>query len=225
MGYKQLKSDGAAFQKRLTTNGVENFVIALCYLDDLLFLSTDKDNSDFAVKLFFQSFRGTVEALIWYLAIKMDLKKDVSFYSQSLHIQQALEEYVFTGFNSFDTSMQVNFYDEARAHNDGEVIADGKLRNMIGTIKFLASGTRPDIATAVGMLSQYTAQPNPFIFKSVRRLFGYLKSTKNYGLIHKESTTATVQLKFYCDSDFGGGKRTRKSRSGWVEYLNDCPFV
>lgn len=87
---------------------------------------------------------------------------------------------------------------------------------MIGCLQFLCHRTRPDISTAVGILSQFSSKPTASTVRCVKRIFGYLKSTRNYGLKFDIKTKTDEILKFFSDADFAGNKLNRKSRSGWL---------
>jgi hypothetical protein len=49
-----------------------------------------------------------------------------------------------------------------------------RYQSAIGGLIYLANSYRPDIATAVGILSSFNVKPNVSAWKSVLRLYGYL---------------------------------------------------
>ena len=223
--FKQLQSDGSVFIKTTNVGGSLRTTVALCYVDDLIFASNTIEELRRSIDQFLSVFNGTQEPLHWYLAVRMDSLNDGFALSQSSYIESALQDFEIKDIRKEYTPIQANFYDELEVHKDDKQLKDNQYRNMIGTLQFLASRTRPDISTAVGILSQFTNKPNEFLLKCVKRVFGYLKATIDYGLFHKKSKDDELKLEFYCDSDFGGDKGSRKSRSGWIGYLNGCPFT
>ncbi len=58
---------------------------------------------------------------------------------------------------------------------------------MIGSLLFLANRTRTVIGTSVGILSQYSSKPTEFLLQDVKRVFRYLKGTKDFGLVYKKN--------------------------------------
>jgi len=79
----------------------------------------------------------------------------------------------------------------------------------------MSTATRPDIAAAVGVLSQYMSKPSKDHWMGVKRVLRYLKGTLNYGLkfsVHGEQT----ELNGYSDADWAGDVDTRRSTSGYV---------
>jgi hypothetical protein len=81
---------------------------------------------------------------------------------------------------------------------------------------YIALGTRPDIAYAVNRLAQFTSDPKSKHWTAVKRVFRYLKGTRNYKLTYGgNSDVLNVDLNFYCDADWAASSN-RKSISGYV---------
>ena len=76
-------------------------------------------------------------------------------------------------------------------------------------------GTRPDIAYAVGIVSQNCTNPNGHHWTAVKRIFGYLAGTRRLGILYGVG----ARCEGFCDSDWGGGE-DRRSTSGYVFMLN-----
>lgn len=108
---------------------------------------------------------------------------------------------------------------------DDPVIEGDKYCNMIGYLQFLCHRSRPDRSTAVGILSHYNNKPISFLIKSGKRVFGYLKMTRDYGF-RFETTKKTYEfLKFLSHADFAGNKTDRKWRSSWLGKCLGVTFV
>ncbi|KAL7290555.1 hypothetical protein TKK_0015322 [Trichogramma kaykai] len=58
-------------------------------------------------------------------------------------------------------------------------------RAAIGSLMYLATVTRPDIAYAVNYLSRKQVAPSEEDWKDVKRIFRYLQGTRDVGLIYK----------------------------------------
>ena len=56
-------------------------------------------------------------------------------------------------------------------------------RNLVGSLMFLASQTRPDIAYAVGMLGRHAHNYQAEHFQAAKRVLRYLLTTKNKKLL------------------------------------------
>ena len=88
---------------------------------------------------------------------------------------------------------------------------------LIGSLMYLALATRPDISYVVNRLAQFTLSPKTVHWTAVKRIFRYLKQTKNTALIYggEDAEINNTDLNFFCDADWGNGS-DRKSISGYV---------
>ncbi len=88
-------------------------------------------------------------------------------------------------------------------------------RQAIGCLIYTSVTTRPDIAAAVGILSQYMSKPSKEHWMGIKRVLRYLKGTINYGIKYC-SDKKDKDLVAYCDSDWAGDIGMRRSTSGYV---------
>ena len=79
-------------------------------------------------------------------------------------------------------------------------------------------GTRADIAYAVGVVSQYMANPGPQHWIATQRIFKYLKGTLDHVLQYGGSSSS-LQAVGYCDADYAGDIDTRRSTTGYTFLL------
>ncbi|XP_043703860.1 secreted RxLR effector protein 161-like [Telopea speciosissima] len=75
------------------------------------------------------------------------------------------------------------------------------------------TGTRRDIAFAVGKLSRYTSNPSNLHWKVVFRVLRYLKRTIDYGICY---TGYPVVLEGYTDASWIIESEDHSSTSGWI---------
>lgn len=90
-------------------------------------------------------------------------------------------------------------------------------RQAIGSLIYLVSCTRPDLAFTVRRLSQYLESPRKQHWEAVKRALRYLWTTRDYGILFDGRHGASVVG--YSDSDYAGCTVTRKSTSGYVFLL------
>ena len=95
---------------------------------------------------------------------------------------------------------------------------------MDGSLVYLASLTRPDIAFAVSELSRFVSNPGKPHLEAANRVFRYLKKTLSLGLVYRSSPSEMPPntLWGYVDSDWAGCPDSRRSTSGFVLMLNDA---
>ena len=80
---------------------------------------------------------------------------------------------------------------------------------------YVTTATRPDLASAVSILSKYMSKPSKEHWQGVKRILRYIKGTINYGLIFKAEDNKGI-LAGYSDADWAGDIDTRRSTSWYV---------
>ena len=83
--------------------------------------------------------------------------------------------------------------------------------------------TRPDCLVAISMLARFMKNPQRTHWLAVKAIFRYLKGTKNRGLLYQSSIASATSkwvLTMWVDSDYGTDVDTRRSRAGFLIYLN-----
>ncbi len=95
-------------------------------------------------------------------------------------------------------------------------------RRLIGKLMYLACGTRPNVAFAVGQLSKHNSDPQRGHLRAAKRVIRYLKGTINLGLVYGRSTRhpPPYGLIGYADSNFARDPEDRKSVIGYCFFLN-----
>jgi hypothetical protein len=89
---------------------------------------------------------------------------------------------------------------------------------LIGSLQFLATTTRPDTAQAVGVLSRFRGSPTTSHCNGAIRVVKYFVSTKDLGIVYGGRIDSGLVC--YVDADFAGDLDNRKSTTGFVFMLN-----
>ena len=97
-------------------------------------------------------------------------------------------------------------------------------RTIIGTLRYIADSTRPDIAFVVSKLAGANQCPTKRHWSHLKHLVRYLKGTINTGILYSPSPTKSVSLTTYTDADYAGDKLDCKSTSGAVHLINGSPI-
>ena len=92
-------------------------------------------------------------------------------------------------------------------------------QRLIGCLTHVPTATRPDLASAVGILSKYLSRPSNEYWKGAKRVLRYIKGTINYGLVFDGRSTK-CSLIGYSDADWANDVDTRRSTSGYVFQIN-----
>ncbi|SOV02267.1 uncharacterized protein UDID_19160 [Ustilago sp. UG-2017a] len=86
---------------------------------------------------------------------------------------------------------------------------------LVGSLLWIAQGSRPDIAFAVGRCTRFVANPSGEHLTAAKRILRYLKGTIKVSL----TTVAPVggqMLTGWADSDWASSRDCRRSTSGYV---------
>ena len=100
-----------------------------------------------------------------------------------------------------------------QSKNKGESVSQLEYSRVIGSLMYLTSCTRPDIANAVSKLSRYTSNPGTDHWKGIVRVLKYLRFTRNHGLHY---TRYPAVLEGYTDANWISDMKDSKSTSGYV---------
>lgn len=85
-------------------------------------------------------------------------------------------------------------------------------QEAVGSLLYLAQGTRPDIAFAVNDVSRFNSNHGQAHWTAVKRIFRYLKATTNYKLLYSGSES----LAGFSDADWASDVDKRRSCTGYV---------
>ena len=165
--------------------------------------------------------------LSWYLGMKFTFAPDGSSVeiSQKTFTEEILRQYRMDKANCVDTPaiqhsrpskegkkkpMKLDKQEEAL-----DTWMNGhSYRGLIGSLQYLAAGTRPDISYAVGIAARAVASPSREDWKGCMRILKYLRGTLNHGLRYNKDEQ--LDITGWSDSDWAGCLDTRMSTSGYV---------
>lgn len=88
-------------------------------------------------------------------------------------------------------------------------------REAVGSLMHLATVSQPDITFAVNLVSRFLNCYNQIHWNAVKRIFKYLKDTKDYGLYYK-NTNQSSEVTGYSDADYANDPDSRRSVTGYV---------
>lgn len=137
--------------------------------------------------------------------------------SQTKYSRDILEALGFEKAHAVGNPMETNMR-LVPLEEDGESVISFPYRKAVGMLMYLATGTRPDLAFAVGQLSRFVAKPSSKHVGALKRVVRYLAGTMDYGITYTRSPEEAmcVELEGYCDSDWANDSETRKSTTCFV---------
>ena len=97
-------------------------------------------------------------------------------------------------------------------------------QQQIGSLMYLMTATRPDLAFSVSNCARYMSNPSEEHYKALNRIWQYVRTTQNKGLLYNISDEEALSLIGYVDSDWGGDYTTRKSTTGYLFTFGNTPI-
>jgi len=158
------------------------------------------------------------------LGMKISQGNHIVTLSQTHYIDALLEKFGLADANPVFTPMDINVKLDnvtEEQNDEGQGEKDDKVTHgyaaLIGSLMYLAIGTRPDIAFAVNKLAQFTQNPRPIHWTAVKRVFRYLKYTRTHKLTYGgDDELLNTDFNIFCDADWASDASNRKSISGYV---------
>ena len=191
------------------------------YVDDMLIITPSKDkvaefydkiNSIYTVKNL-----GPVEKLLG-IRVRQDRKLRKMWLDQETYARNIVKTYNLDilGKRSVPVSSLTKLQENAL--NDPEIPPGTPYQQLIGSLMYLAQGTRPDIAFAVGLVSRYLVNPRESHWKITQQIGEYVASTLDYCIVYS-GRDHDETLVGYADADWANDVDTRRSVSGFVFLL------
>ena len=134
------------------------------------------------------------------------------FMSQSEYIKEILNRFGMSDSKYVATPRDRSYSELVQQESAPE--NDVPYRQVIGSLMYLIIGSRPDLAFAIGKLSQHPESPSNFHLISAKRVLRYLNSTRDYGILFNGNKPLTSDG--FSDADWAGCKISRKSTSGFL---------
>ena len=186
------------------------------YVDDILvFAPTPTDVADIKAKLKSHFAIKDLGEVNYYLGLQITrdrAKKSLSL-SQQKYIEDVLRQFdVQSEVKPIDTPLPTNL----NKLPDNTSPTSKPFAQLIGCMMYVMLGTRPDLAFAVGYLSQQLANPTDHCWDMARRALRYLASTKHYKLTYTGNDNVIFG---YADSDWAS-QTDSKSVSGYIFMMN-----
>ena len=189
----------------------DGYVILCLYVDDMLIAGSNdkmiKSTKDILKARFDMKDMGLADVI---LGVQITRTHNGLVLSQAHYVDKILEK-----FNANDTNVARTPIDTSQhlAKNRGEPVEQLEYSRIIGSLMYLMSCTRPDLAYAVSKLSRYTSNPSSIHWNCMTRLLRYLRYTRDYGL-HYSQYPAVIEG--HCDANWISDTNDSRATSGYV---------
>jgi Reverse transcriptase (RNA-dependent DNA polymerase) len=210
-GYTQSDSDHTMFYKRRQ----DKIVVLIIYVDDMIITENDKEEMKRLEDRLCREFEmKNLGGLKYFLGIEVTRNKEGIFLSQRKYILDLLTEIGMLECKPVDTPMVPNI--KLEAYTDHTPTNIERYQKLVGKLIYL-SHTRPDIAYAVSVVSQFMHSPKEEHLEAVMRIIRYLKGTPGKGIVFRKNSH--LQVVAYSDADWAGCVIDRRSTAGYFTFV------
>ena len=218
VGYRKSNADGCIYVKSVKeADGHISFVIMGVYVDDIIPISNNPALLKAEKAALCERFEMTDLGEIHYLlgmSINRDRESRTLTVSQPNYLDKVLKKFGMENCKPVSTPLEPGRKFQQLSPSD-EPFDVQTYQQAIGCLTYISTATRPDIAAAVSVLSQYMSKPSKDHWMGVKRVLRYLKGTLKYGLKFT-AQEEKPELFGYSDADWAGDVDTRRSASGYV---------
>ncbi|KAL6191912.1 hypothetical protein ACLB2K_038301 [Fragaria x ananassa] len=152
--------------------------------------------------------------LKFFLVIEVVRNKDCIMMSQRKYVMNLLAETGMLDCTPVDTPIEQNH--QIAEYPDQVPTEKSQYQRLVGRLIYL-SHTRPDLAYAVSVVSQYMHNPSEDHMNAVMRILRYLNSAPGKCLVFRNH--GYLRSSGYTDVDWAGNITDRRSTSGYFTFV------
>jgi hypothetical protein len=216
----------SVFDPCLFTRGTGNdFIAIVIWVDDLLgaYHSTNCENwGKFYEDLKARFNVNDLGEVSDYLGMVIERQREqrIFTFNNQDNIRKMLLHFNMENCSGRDTPLNSGIQITPRGAN--EEPSAKPYRSLIGSLLYPAQWTRPDLAYAVGALSQVMSDPADRHWKAAMETLRYVQKTQELNLVYRNN--GNYDILAYADSDFAADRITGKSTYGYVVFVGGNPI-
>ena len=234
--FQQLQSEPNIYIRKTKTE----FLLLGVYVDDLPIAGTSEDLvMEFIAELRQQFPIKHLGPLEHFLGIHVKRNRTLGTLSLS---QENFVDNILTKFDMFECSpistpltvpCKLSSEDSPHTTEETYFMKNIPYRQVLGSIRYLVSCTRPDLSFATGYLSRFMENPGVNHWKALKRVLRYLKYTRDMTLTYTSYSKAqhsniqgwlSTPLHGWTDADWGGTRIPLDPPLAMYSYLQVVPF-
>ncbi|XP_022679643.1 uncharacterized protein LOC101752932 isoform X1 [Setaria italica] len=195
--------------------------LILLYVDDMLITGDDSEYITFVKERLCEQFMmSDLGSLSYFLGIEITSTTDGYYLSQTKYIQDLLARSGITDTRCAATPMELHLHLKP---SDGLPLADPtRYRHLVRSLVYLTA-TRPDIAYAIHILTQFVSAPTTVHYAHLLRVLRYLWGTISQRLFYTASSWPVLHA--YSDAIWASDHTDRRSVTGYCIFLGDSPIA
>ena len=207
-GFIQNPADHCVYVKQnerlLIVSWVDDLIITA---DKVIFLSNVKKMlmSEFKMK--------DLGKLNHFIGIDFHITQGCVKMNQNKYIGRVVERFNMLNYKPGATPCELKM-----DLSNSDPVDSSKYSEIIGSLIYLMTCTRPDLSYAVGKLSQYLSESRQQHWVAAKHILKYLRGTSHYELRYQKSEELGILA--YSDADGTSDQSDRRSTKDFVFHLN-----
>ncbi|GJW15258.1 retrotransposon protein, putative, ty1-copia subclass [Tanacetum coccineum] len=222
-GFAQNLDEPCVYQKASGSN----VTFLILYVDDIIIMGNHipslQSVKDYLGKCFAMKDLGEA-AFILGIKIYRDRSKRLIGLGQNAYMDKILKRYKMDNSKRGHIPMQerldLNKTQGASTPKEVKRMQNVPYASVVGSIMYAVRCTRPDVAFAQNITSQFQQNPGELHWTAVKNILKYLRNTKDMFLVYGGNPKAELRVDFYCDAGFETDRDDTKSQTGYVFILN-----
>ena len=212
MGFVQSTNDPCIY----TSSGGEPTIIGV-YVDDFVIAGESSERIEQVKASLSEKFDvKDLGELHYFLGVQVgqDHKRGTVWMGQPTFTDSVLQKYNMSEAKSAKSLVSVNSK-LLKASEECELVDQVLYQSAVGSLLYLATRTRPDIAFGINNVARFCYKPTKQHWMAVKRIFRYLRGTTHLGLLYSKGDEMAALIG-YSDADWGGDCNDYKSTSGYL---------
>ena len=201
-------------------------IILLIYVDDGLICFSKGTNIDHILDTMDKAFSNTRGPAGCYVGLRITRRRETHelFLDQTHYLTKLVRKFGFLDAVPLSVPADPHTHLSFLSSDPSTSTSTSPFpyQTIVGCLQFACIGTRPDLSYAVSVAAKYCSNPSPAHCNALRRILKYLAGTLTLGLSFS-GEDSSLPLTAYCDADFAMDLDDRKSRSGFVLFVNHGP--
>lgn len=226
LGFERLQGDPCCY-RRINSEGHPIFI--MIHVDDAIFFGKDLSEIN-AIKLALQkeyqiSDIGDMRYCLGW-EIERNRKERTLKVKQTNYINEILKKFKMDKCNPVSTPACPNVTFSRAMSPTSQKERNHMSRipylEVLGSLIYLATSTRPDISYAVSELSKFASNPGKDHWTGLKRIMRYIKGTSEHGL---QYGNGKIEITGHVDANYARCPDTRRSRYGGYLSINNGPVT
>jgi hypothetical protein len=212
-GFVRNPVDHCVYQKQTG----EDIIIVVIWVDNLIIASSNTDKiSQFKENMKSKFRMMDFGEISYFLGISFKQGNGVIKMNQKIYIQKILDRFGMSDCKPRTTPCEQRF----EGMSDSEQVDPRRYREIVGSLIYLMTCTRPDISWVVSKLSQKLSCPRMEDVTTAKHVLRYLKGSMEHELCFRKCD-GELNLIAFTDADWASSLDDRQSTTGYCFSLTE----